>query len=223
MPNNHQSRLRRKPTRAPSSPTANRRERAKGAKRARIIEAARQLFAEKGFTATTTQEIAARADVGTGTLFLYAQTKEDLLVMVFRDEIVDISRRSFKGALKNASLLDQLMFVFRTMVRYHDRDIEISRVLMRQVTVAANVERLADVKAMLDVVREGISKLIAPHLQSGRLRTDIDLIDAAEVLFAVYFLGLLQWLSGHRTKEAFLRQLPLELGLVIRGFSSARD
>lgn len=141
--------------------------------------------------------------------------------MVFRDEIVDINRRSFKGALRKSSLLDQLMFVFHSMVRYHDRDIEISRILMRQVTVATSAERLADVKAMLDVVRVGISELIALHLHSGKFRTDIDLIDAAEVLFAVYFLGLIQWLSGHRTKQAFLQQLPLELGLVIRGFASA--
>lgn len=201
-------------------PTINRRERAKEAKRDRIIEAARQLFAEKGFGGTTTQEIAARADVGTGTLFLYAQTKEDLLVMVFRDEIIGINRRSFKSAPKNASLLDQLMFVFHSMVRYHDRDIETTRVLMRQVTVATSVERLADVKEMLDVVRVGIGDLIALHQESGRLRSDIDHTGAAEVLFAVYLLGLLQWLSGHRTKQAFLQQLPLELGLVIRGFES---
>ena len=218
MASNLRPRARRQSAESPPNLPVNRRERAKGAKRGRIIEAARQLFAEKGFAAATTQEIASRADVGTGTLFLYAQTKEDLLVMVFRDEIVDINRRSFKNAPKTASLLDQLMYVFHSMVRYHGRDIEIARILMRQVTVATNAERLADVKVMLDVVRHGIAELIGRHQQSGRLRSDLDHIDAAEVLFAVYLLGLLQWLSGHRTKQGFLRQLPLELGLVIRGF-----
>ena len=142
--------------------------------------------------------------------------------MVFRDEIIGINRRSFQSAPRNASLLNQLMFVFNSMVRYHDRDIETARILMRHVTVATGVERLADVKEMLDVVRVGIAELIALHQKSGRVRSDIEQIDAAEVLFAVYLLGLLQWLSGHRTKQAFLQQLPQELGLVIRGFESGR-
>jgi AcrR family transcriptional regulator len=222
MSSTPRSRLPRPSSGSLPGPTINRRERAKGVKRDRIIEAARQLFAEKGFAGTTTQEIAARADVGTGTLFLYAQTKEDLLVMVFRDEIIGINRRSFKSAPRNAALLDQLMFVFHSMVRYHDRDIETTRILMRQVTIATGVERLADVKEMLDEVRVGIADLIALHQKSGQVRSDIDHVDAAEVLFAVYLLGLLQWLSGHRTKQAFLQQLPLELGLVIRGFECGR-
>src|SRR5690348_16091188 len=49
--------------------------------RAKITRAARPLCARKGFDATTPQEIAAKADIGTGTLFNYAKTKEDLLLL----------------------------------------------------------------------------------------------------------------------------------------------
>lgn len=59
-----------------------RRERAKADKRRRIMDAARALFAEHGVSGVTTQQIADRADVAIGTLYLYAATKAELLIMV---------------------------------------------------------------------------------------------------------------------------------------------
>lgn len=59
-----------------------RRERAKQDKRGRIMNAARELFAERGVSGVTTQQIADRADVAIGTLYLYASTKAELLIMV---------------------------------------------------------------------------------------------------------------------------------------------
>ncbi len=59
-----------------------RRERAKEDKRRRIMDAARTLFAERGVGGVTTQQIAERADVAIGTLFLYASTKAELLILV---------------------------------------------------------------------------------------------------------------------------------------------
>lgn len=59
-----------------------RRLRGKQDKRARIMVAARELFTRHGVGAVTTQQIADRADVAIGTLYLYAATKAELLIMV---------------------------------------------------------------------------------------------------------------------------------------------
>lgn len=59
-----------------------RRERAKQDKRERIMLAARELFAQYGISGVTTQQIADEADVAIGTLYLYASTKAELLIMV---------------------------------------------------------------------------------------------------------------------------------------------
>lgn len=61
---------------------AGRRERAMADKRRRITDAARSLFAERGVDGVTTQEISDKADVAIGTLFRYAATKAELLIMV---------------------------------------------------------------------------------------------------------------------------------------------
>jgi AcrR family transcriptional regulator len=46
------------------------------------MAAARELFAERGVSGVTTQQIADRADVAIGTLYRYAATKAELLIMV---------------------------------------------------------------------------------------------------------------------------------------------
>jgi len=66
---------------APSA-TLGRRERAKAEKRARILAAARALFEERGFERTSMSEVARAADVAEGTVFRYAATKVELLMMV---------------------------------------------------------------------------------------------------------------------------------------------
>jgi AcrR family transcriptional regulator len=58
-----------------------RRERAKQDKRERITAAARELLAQHGVSGVTTQQIADRADVAIGTLYLYASTKAEQLIM----------------------------------------------------------------------------------------------------------------------------------------------
>ena len=66
---------------APSA-APGRRERAKADKRARILAAALALFEERGFERTSMSEVARVADVAQGTVFQYAATKAELLMMV---------------------------------------------------------------------------------------------------------------------------------------------
>jgi AcrR family transcriptional regulator len=194
-----------------------RRERAKQEKREKIIRATKFLFAKKGFSATTTQEIAEFADIGTGTLFLYAQTKEDLLVMVFRDEMFAVAQAAFKSAPAEGSLLEQMLHVFTSMVRYHELDIEISRILILQVTIPANTDRLEDVRAMLDVVKDGIVRLIEKKRTQNKIRNDFNEVVAAEMVFSIYYTHLLRWLGGHWSVTVFLRQLEAALSLALAG------
>lgn len=52
-------------------------------KKQRMIEESMKLFAEKGFHATSIQEIANKSDVSKGTFYLYFASKEELIVELF--------------------------------------------------------------------------------------------------------------------------------------------
>lgn len=66
------------------------RERRKEARPGELLDAALALFVEKGFAATKAEEVAARAGVSKGTLFLYFESKEDLFKAVIRKNITHL-------------------------------------------------------------------------------------------------------------------------------------
>ncbi|THF61936.1 TetR/AcrR family transcriptional regulator [Pseudothauera nasutitermitis] len=83
-----------KPTRSPASSTvqpaakALPRRRRKEARPQELTAAALSLFVEKGFAATKLEEVAARAGVSKGTLYLYFDSKEALFKAVIAEGIV---------------------------------------------------------------------------------------------------------------------------------------
>lgn len=103
-----------------ASPTAGRavegvpaRQRRKAARPQELLDAALALFVEKGFAATRTEEVAERAGVSKGTLYLYYPSKEDLLKAVIAQnitrEIAESQDRldGFEGS--SAELLRQML------------------------------------------------------------------------------------------------------------------
>lgn len=64
-----------------------RHERRKDARPGELLDAALALFVEKGFAATRAEEVAKRAGVSKGTLFLYFASKEELFKAVVRENI----------------------------------------------------------------------------------------------------------------------------------------
>ena len=72
----------------PADPHApHKRERRKQDRPGELLEAALDLFVEKGFAATRVEEVALRAGVSKGTLFLYFPSKEELFKAVVRENI----------------------------------------------------------------------------------------------------------------------------------------
>lgn len=71
----------------PVEEAAGKRERRKQARPGELLDAALDLFVEKGFAATRSEEVAARAGVSKGTLFLYFPSKEELFKAVVRENV----------------------------------------------------------------------------------------------------------------------------------------
>jgi AcrR family transcriptional regulator len=61
--------------------------RRKEARPAEIVQAAFQVFSEKGFAAAKLDDIAAEAGVSKGALYLYFETKQDIFEAVIRDAV----------------------------------------------------------------------------------------------------------------------------------------
>lgn len=185
-----------------------RRERNKLEKQARIVAAARDLFHRQGFAETTTQQIAAEADIGTGTLFLYARCKEDLLIMVFKDEMLETAHEIFARLPLGASPVDQLMAVFEHMAAFHARDMDLSRVLLRELVMPSSHDRRGDVATLMHTIYGGLADIVRP------VADDPDLM--ARSSFALYYFALLSWLGGGFDRDATFAQLRNQLSVLVK-------
>lgn len=77
--------------------------------RNRIVDAARKLFCGNGFSDTTTRQLAAKAEIATGTLFNYFPTKEALAMTLFA-EALEQAEQDFAGLLPQPGSLDEALF-----------------------------------------------------------------------------------------------------------------
>jgi AcrR family transcriptional regulator len=73
--------------RPPAAATLRRRR--KDARPQELLDAALDLFVERGFSATRSEDVAARAGVSKGTLYLYYPSKEELLKEVVRHNVIN--------------------------------------------------------------------------------------------------------------------------------------
>jgi AcrR family transcriptional regulator len=83
----------------------------KAATRQRIIDTARQLFAAKGFEASTTRDIADFAGIASGTLFNYFATKEAILGSLAADALA-LAQRDFRETGVPTESFEQDLFAF---------------------------------------------------------------------------------------------------------------
>jgi TetR/AcrR family transcriptional regulator, cholesterol catabolism regulator len=197
-----------------------RRERHKAAKLERIHAAARRIFERKGFDRASIKEIADAADVAVGTIFLYAKSKEDLLVMCFRDEVGNAMSEGFRTVPRSA-LLDQVMHVFGVMIAHNLKNLDLARVFTREIPFAVGARH--GVKEVMDLFHRRMEALIERAQEAGEIRADVSPAKLSLNLWALYFNFLLRWLgSGRRSPDELLPGLREMLELQLQGVRGAK-
>jgi AcrR family transcriptional regulator len=99
--------------------TGGKREKNKERTKERILEAALELFRDKGLEQTTTREISRKAGIAEGTLFNYFKTKEDLALYFFQKETENLIKW-YRGEtrLQKAPLTEQLFAIIHRQLEY---------------------------------------------------------------------------------------------------------
>ncbi|HTK80616.1 MAG TPA: TetR/AcrR family transcriptional regulator [Rhizomicrobium sp.] len=144
-------------------------------KRARpqeILEAALAVFAEKGFSATRMDDIAQRAGVTKGTIYLYFDSKEEVFKSLVRESIGEtIARVSENATAFQGSARELLVFVIRAIggfLRTSDR-VVLPKIILAE---AGNFPELLRFYRF-EVVEKGIallSSIIARGIEQGEFR-----------------------------------------------------
>ena len=119
-------------TDATCAPTDSLRARNKLEKLRRIKEAAQSLFIAKGFDDTTMREIAVRAGVGLGTIFLYAKDKRDLLFLTINEPLQHLTQQAEGAVDPEAPLIDNLLAIAKLHYRFFGEQPALARLALRE-------------------------------------------------------------------------------------------
>jgi AcrR family transcriptional regulator len=179
------------------------RERKKNAKREAILQAAFAEFKDQRFDAVKLDNIAARAGVGKGTLYLYFKNKEDLFVQMAVDGVEEMADRMREIAAMDESFEDRFFRFGREIGVFIEKRSVMFR-LMNQIqseTVREQFMRQHQqlVKAARVLLQDGIDE--------GALRNDLTVADLHCLLIGpLLFRARLNKFNGdHIEVEPLLR------------------
>jgi AcrR family transcriptional regulator len=197
---------------------------AKAERRRRLKEAATAVFAEKGYEAATTREIAARAQLGAATLFRYAEQKRDLLLMIVNDALIDIDAVAFAQVDRSAPLADALLVLFTPRFEYWSANLSLARETIHETVLARasdetfearryTVRRRQLLEVMVDLIR---------HKQAcGEVRSDEDPELIAELVLGIYLAHVRHWLADPKPNVVRgVARLRVLLSLAIVGLAA---
>ena len=147
-----------------------------------ILAAALESFAARGFAATRLEDVATRAGISKGTLYLYFKGKEDLFEAVVRATLlpnlarIEALAASFDGP--SAVLLERLLLTVAGVVNS-----QVGAIPKLVIAEAGNFPDLA--RFYLDeVVRRGL-RLIGAILRRGIERGEFRAVDVDHAVFCV--------------------------------------
>ncbi|MGW6442280.1 TetR/AcrR family transcriptional regulator [Lentzea sp. NPDC055074] len=164
-----------------------RRERNKQEKLDRIVDAASELFAEHGVDEVTTQQIADKADIGTGTLFLYAKTKGELLLLVQNAKYAEALAQGRADAETVPGVLDAVMAIVRPIVECNRTQIDNGRTYLREM-VFGDPEEPQHSAALAIIVQT--EEAVAAVLRRDERVAEGDAARLAHIVSAVMFLSM---------------------------------
>ncbi|MHA5023233.1 TetR/AcrR family transcriptional regulator [Streptomyces sp. SD35] len=170
-----------------ASQSVGRRERNKQEKLDRIVAAASELFAEHGVDEVTTQQIADKADIGTGTLFLYAKTKGELLLLVQNAKYAEALERGRADAEAVPGVLDAVLAIVRPIVECNRTQIDNGRTYLREMVFGDPEEPRHG--AALAIVAQ-TEEAVAAVLRRDERVAQGDAATLAHIVSAVMFLSM---------------------------------
>ena len=174
---------------------ASTRQRRKEARPQELLDAALTLFIERGFSATRSEDVAARAGVSKGTLYLYYPSKEDLLKAVVRENLGALIKEGVDIAVGFEGDTQQLLGVLMHTWWQRIGDTPASGIFKIILTEMGNFPDFA--RFYMDEVIEPARALFTRVLQRGVDGGELRAVNLFETVHLLIFPMLMMCLHRH--------------------------
>lgn len=172
----------------------------KGKKYEQIITAAVKVIAQVGYAQAKVSDIAREAQVADGTIYLYFQNKDHLLISLFQQKMGDYINM-VENSLKNVeSARDQLYRLIDIHLSYLEKEIDLATVTqleLRQSNPVIRQELLITLKPYM----QQIDQIIKRGIEQGLFRTSLDVRLTRRMIFGTLDETVSSWLMNERKYE----------------------
>jgi len=166
------------------------------AHRREILSAAEKVFAAKGFFPTTMSEIAREAEFGTGTLYKYFKSKEDLYFTLIDEKVEEINRLVKAELSQKTSARERIEKVLKLQFEFVEKNRDFFRIYISERnrfewTVKDDLGKgihdkmVAYIQLLAQVMKQGIER--------GEFRRK-NSIDLAHALVGIVNSFIFEWL-----------------------------
>jgi len=191
--------------------------RAKAAQRERILDAARSLFAERGFDDVTVSEIATKSAVARGTIFNHFQSKHGMIEAITGDVVAYYAGLLDQALAAESTPVPQLV---RALFSYMGAGIESSQTFYRGafreiVRVQVGLESTGTLNAQQRKAQRRLAQLLERGQERGEIESELPPAELARIFDAISNGTITSWLYEdsadslqqrmERASEVFLR------------------
>lgn len=182
-----------------------------------IIQAAMELFAEKGFFYTNVKEIAERANVGVGTVYIYFDNKDNILIelfIAFLDRVIRDIQTILDTQLHP---LEKFKRVLRTVAEILSENMDMARVFL--VELRQTTEALSYLAPKLEKEYNFlIKKLLQEAKDQGYVRQDINVHIVSIASLGLIEALLFDWVTNKYSKEKLFSMFDQAIEYFVFGF-----
>ena len=189
-------------------------------KRSLITEAAIEVFAEKGFRQARVSDIAKKAGVADGTIYLYFKNKEDILLSIF-EEKMDLLLATLGERLEG---VDDPTERIRRFAQFHFEQVRTNRAAAEvlQVELRLSNKFLKEYRPEKLWAYLGVfSQIVREGQERGQFRPDIDPFVAMWAFFGALDEIAMQWVLSRKSDRFSLEAAADQVAAIfIQGMSA---
>jgi TetR/AcrR family transcriptional regulator, fatty acid metabolism regulator protein len=169
-------------------------------KRARILDAAVKVFAERGYFSSTVAEIARAAGVADGTIYLYFKSKDDLLLELFDEKMTQLIAQATAALAEERDAPSRLKRFIQLHFSVVEKNPDLASVLVVELRQSAQLLKVADRQKLGSAYLELIGQVVREGQERGELISSVSPGTAKRAIFGALDELALGWLlSGRRS------------------------
>ncbi len=164
-----------------------------------ILNAARAVFATRGFSDATVEEIAAAAGIAKGTVYLYFSSKKDIYFAALKQGLLDLLERTQKAMETATGVQAKLRAFVRTRIEYAEANRDFFKIYHSEFGNLTKVAYDSVFQQLYLQQAKALEAVLQAAVERGEIRpilTDFSAFIIYDMVRGVMTQRLLEWSKG---------------------------